>query len=382
MLISRCSTTPFETPATFVSAGSSATCSLNAGKLRCWGYWSVVNFLPSLPPEAPGWSSVSVGDLHACAVTNTTGQLLCWGYNENYGQFDVPVFATPATKWTQVSAGWRNTCGVTSAKSVVCFGKSDYGVNTTPRGAYIAVSVGVQHACAVTTEGKIVCWGANRNKKVLKPPALPANTTWVSVSAADCTSCALTDRGAIFCWGDPASSNAGDLSGLGDVGQLRVPSGYVWTAVSGAYYHYCGLTANASTVCWGWNGWGNNGTGQLNVPTLPPFARKWVQVSARGGYSTCALSDDGAIKCWGANYWGQLDAPSTPAPAPSCHINADCTSSLCIAGKCLLRNGATCDANLQCGSGSCVRAVGSEVNVCGSLTECAVPALCPASAPY
>ena len=152
-----------------MSLGGFSSCSLNAGKLTCWGYWGVTDYVPSLPSGASSWSSVSVGDWHACALTNGTGQLLCWGYYYNEGQWNVPVFATPKTKWTQVSAGWRNTCGVTSAKSVVCFGKSDEGVNTVPGGSYISVSMGYTHACAVTTVGKIVCWGVSKSSAVMIP---------------------------------------------------------------------------------------------------------------------------------------------------------------------------------------------------------------------
>ena len=148
-----------------------------------------------------------------------------------------------------------------------------------------------------------------------------------------------------------------------------LPSGYVWTAVSSGYYHACGLTSNSSIVCWGYNG-----NGQNDVPELPPFARKWVQVSA-GPAGPCALSDDGAIKCWGSNYRGEKNPPRSPAP--SCTVNEDCTTSLCAAGKCSLKNGASCDANSLCGSGSCMRALDSDVNVCATVSECAVPAPSP-----
>lgn len=61
------------------------------------------------------FSTVSVGARQSCGLRET-GEVECWGENE-YGQMDAP-----SERFTQVSVGEGSTCGLTEAGGVHCWG--------------------------------------------------------------------------------------------------------------------------------------------------------------------------------------------------------------------------------------------------------------------
>ena len=77
---------------------------------------------------APGFSSISVGDDHVCAV-GAGGHLNCWGENA-LGQLGVgsrdrqPRPVPVRGEYLSVSAGRRFTCGVTSGHFLRCWGSN------------------------------------------------------------------------------------------------------------------------------------------------------------------------------------------------------------------------------------------------------------------
>ncbi|MDQ3548338.1 MAG: RCC1 domain-containing protein, partial [Chloroflexota bacterium] len=67
--------------------------------------------------------------------------------------------AADAVTYSQVSAGYDHTCGLTTTGSIVCWGDDQYGQTNVTAGTYSQVSAGYDHTCGLTTAGSIVCWG-------------------------------------------------------------------------------------------------------------------------------------------------------------------------------------------------------------------------------
>ena len=83
------------------------------------------------------------------------------------------------------------------------------------------------------------------------------------------------------------------------------------------FKQFCAVVAvaSASAPCLGQTAycWGNNGSGQRNVPAdLGP-----VSQIACGINNTVALKLDGSIRCWGSNGSGQLNIPANLGPVRS-----------------------------------------------------------------
>ena len=107
---------------------------------------------------------------------------------------------------------------------------------------------------------------------------------FVSIHSGRDHSCALRTDGSVRCWGNNES------------GQLNVPQNEFFASIgSGASaLHTCGLRHNGSIACWGTIG-GPYDYGQAS----PPNGHVLKSVSA-GFAHTCAIRDNGQIVCWGS----------------------------------------------------------------------------------
>jgi hypothetical protein len=83
----------------------------------------------------------------------------------NPDPLDVRPMAPPVdVNFTQLSSGSADTCGVTTASTITCFGltpslaagASDANAQYGP--VFVHVSVGNNHACAVTVDRRLICW--------------------------------------------------------------------------------------------------------------------------------------------------------------------------------------------------------------------------------
>jgi alpha-tubulin suppressor-like RCC1 family protein len=165
-----------------VSAGAIHTCALTtAGGLKCWGGDGTTT-----PVDVSGLTSgvaaVSAGYFHTCALTSAGG-LKCWGYNV-HGQLGdgtttnrtTPVDVSGLTSGVAaVRGGLNHTCALTTAGGLKCWGDNSTaqlgdGTATerhTPvdvsglTGGVAAVTTGFDNTCGITSAAGLKCWGFN-----------------------------------------------------------------------------------------------------------------------------------------------------------------------------------------------------------------------------
>lgn len=186
-----------------------------------------------------GVAQLAVGeDYHTCAVT-ASGGAKCWGYNY-YGQLGtgntvqslVPVDVAGLTSGVaSLSAGSSAVCAVTTAGGAKCWGQNISGRlgNGTTSSSSVPVdvsgltsgvaSISSRHfnSCAITTAGGVKCWGWNiygqLGNGTLTDSSVPVNVTGLTAGVASVAvgtyhACAMTTAGAAKCW---AHNNAGQL---------------------------------------------------------------------------------------------------------------------------------------------------------------------------
>ena len=261
-----------------VSAGSH-TCMLRTdGAAVCWGRAPV-------PPPAGRYSAISVGGYQSCGV-RSNGDLECWG-DRSYDRFD--WFDTPAGKFQSISVGSSHTCGVRSNGMVACWGKNIdnlgniLGQATPPEGIFLSVSAGDDRTCGIRADNSLECWGYDYRPAQIN--GTQPEGKFRSVSVGGYHSCALRIDGRIKCWGDNSNGKA-------------TPSDGVFTAVSAGDEHNCGLRPSGLAVCWGFN----------NQGQADPPADTFIAVSA-GANRTCGLRTDGSPRCWGTDEGGSATPP-------------------------------------------------------------------------
>lgn len=181
--------------ATAVSVGLTHACALmSSGKVKCWGanQWGqlgdAADLASSLPVDValPDTAiAIAAGEYHTCAIVSQ-GDVMCWGYG-NDGQLgsetetapgtvgsrfslvpiDVPGLPDPAVA---ISAGDGQTCVLTSAADVMCWGAfpgNGLSNSTTPvklsgiPSEIKAIASGASANCLVISGGGIKCWGSD-----------------------------------------------------------------------------------------------------------------------------------------------------------------------------------------------------------------------------
>ena len=236
-----------------ISSGSSHTCAIISGALKCIGKTDGSN-LPSSPLTtvfSSGVTSIASGDWHTCAVVS--GSLKCFGDNsfgqtgQDPGVTSVPSSA-PVTVITsgvqKVFAASGTTCALKTDLSLWCFGDKSLGLfndgddqniynphNTPtqinlPSGTLQDFSMSFGHACGIfdtSDTKKLYCWGSNSNGEIkndsifgtgLQNQLVTTSSTLekVELGAADLwgfpgRTCVI-DNGALSCFG---SNQAGEI---------------------------------------------------------------------------------------------------------------------------------------------------------------------------
>ena len=352
-----------------MAAGYEHTCAVVRGGMKCWGngnsgqlgvtirgYQPVPIDVDSLEPgENKGVSAVSAGSSYTCALVK--GGVKCWGVGDHGRLGDGstadrnrPVNVKglePGTDKgiTAVSAGTNHTCAVLKG-GLKCWGDGAFGVlgygSTTQQRVPVnvkglepgenkgvtAVSAGNAHTCAVV-QGGVKCWGYRgdgslgggsvaTNKSVpLDVKGLGPYKGVTAVSAGSNHTCAVV-RGGVKCWGKGDHGRLGDgsdrmpnqLSPI-DVKGLGPYKGV--TAVSAGSNHTCAVV-QGGLKCWGNGQYGVLGDGlesehnqlpPLDVKLLEPGTGKGVSAVSAGDKHTCAVVK-GGVKCWGSSNNGRL----------------------------------------------------------------------------
>ena len=176
-----------------IDAGGEETCALTSGgAVKCWGdnrqgqLGNGTRSTSSVPVGVKGLSSgvvaIATGGLHACALTSA-GAAKCWGYDffgdlgdGGGGSKTTPVGVVGlGSGVSQISAKGYDSCALTSAGAVKCWGYNGAGQvgDGTTATRYTPVDVsgldsGVEgvstsgwDTCAVMTGGNVECWGSN-----------------------------------------------------------------------------------------------------------------------------------------------------------------------------------------------------------------------------
>ena len=424
-----------------VGTGYRHTCALtSAGGVKCWGFniHFELGALRDSEVSAPvdvcadascasalsGVAAISVGLWHTCAVTNAGG-VKCWGNNWD-GQlghrtfsFSLPVdvcadaaCASDLGDVSAISAGDANTCVVTAAGDVKCWGSNSSGQlgfvpspaqSSTPLdvcedlspgcenilSGIAAISAGDVHTCAMAAAGGVKCWGDNLDNQLGDGTRLKSITPVDVCAVASCASalsdvtavaagtgqtCAMAAAGGVKCWGDNDEGQLGvgtesfrrrPVDVCADAACTSVLSGVA--AVAAGAGHSCAVTALGGVKCWGVNGFGELGDGTTTDSSTPVDVcadatcdsdLSGVAALAAGGSTfvssvghTCALMSGGGVKCWGDNSTGQMgDGTTTNSSTPvDVCADAECTSAL--SGVVVIAAGAGHTCALMSGGG-------------------------------
>ena len=335
-----------------VSAGGAHTCAiLSGGVLKCWGYNSngqigdgstADNSVPSEIDSGTGYKKVTTGQWHTCGIT-VADKVKCWGAG-NQGQIgngstsssnSVPVAIDTATSYSEISAGYQFTCGITTTGVLKCWGdNTSYGMlgdgTTTDRlvptvidsgTSYSRVATGQDHTCAITTTGVLKCWGRNNYSKVgdgttttrLTPVIIDSGVSYAEISLGQFHTCGVTTTGVLKCWGDNSRGQIGDGSFVSPVSTPKIiDSGVSYSQVDLGTSHSCAIKADGGLMCWGSNDQNELGDGAKALTIADVVAPKEIDLGttylsvSSGSYFSCGVTSGSDIKCWGYNEHGRL----------------------------------------------------------------------------
>jgi alpha-tubulin suppressor-like RCC1 family protein len=328
-----------------VSAGYRHTCALSSsGVPYCWGLnqaaqlgdgTEVTRTSPVPVFTVVRFQKVSAGYSHSCGIA-LSGEAFCWGENLA-GQLGIgfrgslrhaPVQLVIPDIFTDISAGYVHTCGVTTQRAIVCWGSNLQGqlsgtdtAQTRITGhQFDKVSAGEFHTCGLRTDGVILCWGLNSSGElgigtagdiVRTPTPVAGNVRFQSVAAGVRHTCAISIDSTVYCWGRNAFGETGRPPLLSVATPAQVDTRTGFTMVSTGNTHTCGISSN-TVYCWG----SNLGSGAAPTPflTVVPALNNPVKLSA-GFDHTCVVTgrnstaSSGDLWCWGSSGVIQSVAP-------------------------------------------------------------------------
>lgn len=352
---------PFDVRLTLaeVTAGDSYSCGVSvAGRVHCWGEnrfgtlaTGDVENRHAPTPIVGDWRyrTVSAGGSRACAL-DRNGKAWCWGDNLEGklgiggvgGQQEEPVAVSGGHSFTQIHAGYRFSCALTSTGQAWCWGSNALGmlgngnsvdspvpVAVTGGHAFVAITAGNVHACGLTGEGKAYCWGGNAEGQLGDgttedswiPVAVAGDRRFRQIGAGHSNTCALDVDGAAFCWGSARALGNGTSEDA--VTPTKVSGDRTFASIHVGPRSTCALDATGAAYCWGDGAWGVLGTGDedprpVPTPVAGGLAFRTIGLGDRHG---CGITTSDETWCWGDGTYGALgtgsnEDASTPVLVP------------------------------------------------------------------
>jgi alpha-tubulin suppressor-like RCC1 family protein len=198
---------------------------------------------------------------------------------------------------------------------------------------FAAVSAGHYFACGITIGGAAYCWGSNwggqlgmgssdGNAIMTTPVAVSGAVTFASLSAGWNHVCGIATDGTAYCWGygyGGLGHAATDVCEYADETQvwqqpcstrpIPVEGGLRFVAMTAGASHSCAVTADGAAYCWGSGWFGELGTGEKYISSVPPvpvsggLSFKALSAGGMGGGwgKTCGITTDGRAYCWGGS---------------------------------------------------------------------------------
>lgn len=280
---------------------------------------------------------------HTCVIADG-GAVQCWGAN-GFGQLGdgttsssaVPVDVPGVTGAVAIDAGVEHTCAIVEDGGAKCWGHNDLGQlgdgseidATTPvdvsgvDAPLIAIATGRYNTCAVTGAGAVKCWGGDLygelgNGEPESASATPVDVVGlqsgvVAISAGDSVVCAITETGGAACWGSNAEGQLGNgVSGSFEASAVPVEVAELVdvSGISPGFGFTCAVDGGAAR-CWGSNfdlALGNGeGPGYASaLPIAVSGLGVGVAEIGAGRQHACARTDGGAVWCWGTGGAGAL----------------------------------------------------------------------------
>jgi alpha-tubulin suppressor-like RCC1 family protein len=175
-----------------IAAGVAHTCALAGDQsVWCWGYngegdLGVNDTNDRMNPTQvtangqPKLDRVFAGTHTSCGLVITTGELWCWGDNEQGQLGDMTTTIRPVPThipgaWLEIGLGGAFTCGIHADHTLWCTGANDYGqlgqgmvgaestkfLQVGAANDWVHIGAGEDHVCAIKTDASLWCWGRN-----------------------------------------------------------------------------------------------------------------------------------------------------------------------------------------------------------------------------
>jgi hypothetical protein len=192
---------------------------------------------------------------------------------------------------------------------------------------YTQVSAGFENTCAISARGLALCWGSPHasadqfGSDIPNVVALDMTFESVSVGHTEARSggvhaCGVATGGSAYCWGSRWDAMGGGL-GVGEVSitPVSVLGGLSFTSLSAGSGPTCGILADSTTYCWGYDIYGLFGSGSQERSDVPVLAANGMHLGmiSAGDVYTCGIGTDTLAYCWGSMWpYDVADVSSTP----------------------------------------------------------------------
>lgn len=296
---------------------------------------------------------------HYCSIRTEDSALQCWGNNSEGQIGDNTLLERPqlslidyGTQYQSVHRGSNHTCGLTQSGEVKCWGKNDLGqlgvgfqiINSnTPLSVdletkYLKLSTGSSNSCGITEAGDLKCWGKNEFFGSLgdgtlvnrdKPVLIDSGVKYNFISNGYMHTCGITQGSKLKCWGNNSNMQVGDNTFMNRLTPTLIDSSENYSFVSSGMSHTCAITSNGVLKCWGDNRNGQIGNGIISTapsgtPIVVDSGTTYIFVAAGDNY-TCGITSQNTLKCWGGNSYSKLgksyDQRPYWIPAPILNLN-------------------------------------------------------------